>query len=346
MEYKKERNFIVANDFGTIVGKWDILTGEFYGKKGTVVKSVPSCFTYNNLCGSSLMAEVIYNYRHWISDGYDYTKTMAQRLEEIISLGLTLTSFHSLTGEENNIKLTKDIVDYLKAHYNGRYYPEEISKYLKQKKYKDFLTDKPEYIVSIFTNLIDNYPYDYLKAILTRIMNEHCTALWHTREGYSINSISTIIQHYYDYCRAMYGEVKVTPNILSNYAQICYLYDEWKNAHYNEALTANNNKPFLYFQHGNYFARPLLTKEDFHFEGESQHNCVERMYMERVRDNNTYIVVVRDINDPDHSLITCEVDHQGIIRQYLAKCNSRNISVSLMDFKSKYQAHITETMGE
>lgn len=350
MEYKKERNFIVANELGQIIGKWDILTGEFYGKKGTVVKGVPSCFTYDNLNpyhnNRSLMAQAIYNYRHWVSDGNTYTRAMAQRLEEIISLGLTLTSFHSLCVEGSNIKLTKDIVDYLKENYNGQYYPEEISNYLKRKKYKDFLTDKPTYIINIFNSLINDYPYDYLKAILTRIMNEHCTALWNAREEYSINNIITIVRNYYNYCKAMYGEVKVTPNILSNYAQICHLYNEWQNAHYNEILAANNDKPILYFQHGNYFARPLKTKEDFHFEGESQHNCVERMYMERVCNNDTYIVVVRDINNPDHSLITCEVSHQGVIRQYLAKFNSRNISVPLMDFKSKYQAHLMETMGD
>ena len=137
----------------------------------------------------------------------------------------------------------------------------------------------------------------------------------------------------------MYGEVKISPNILSNYAQISFLHNEWKNAHYNEVLEKNNNKSFLNFRYGNYFARPLLTREDFHFEGESQHNCVERMYMERVYNNETYIVVVRDINNPNGSLITCEVNHNGKIIQYLATCNRHVYNDELIKFKNMYQAH-------
>ena len=350
MYYKKERNFIVADDFGTIVGKWDILTGEFYGKSGKVVKTVPSCFTYekldNHYYGNSpdvIFAKAIRMYRNWVGDGHIYEKKKAQRLEELISVGLLVDSFYSLEG---NIKLTKDLVNYFKEHYNGHYANERAEAYVVHKKYKDFLEDKPQYIVNIFTRLVSKYPVDYLKSIITRIVNEHVSYIWSDTPEYSHGNLTTLISNYYDKCMDMYGEVKISPNILSNYAQINFLYNEWRNAHYNEVLAKNNNKPFLNFRYDNYFARPLLTREDFHFEGESQHNCVERMYMERVYNNETYIVVVRDVNDPNHSLITCEVSHNGNIRQYLAKCNSRVTNKAMLDFKQLYQAHLNESVGE
>ena len=351
MEYKKERNFIVANEHGTIVGKWDILTGEFYGKSGKVVKNTPSCFTYDNirLCRYSdtrtdkIFGDMLYLFRSWISENHRYTRTMGKRLEEIISVGLTVDSFSNLTG---TIKLTKELVNYLKENCRGRYCEDWANKYILSRQYKDFLEGKPDYIVNLFYSFANEYPFDYLKSILTRIMNEHVSYLWNTNPSYSSPSLTNVVKNYYNYCMDLYGEVKVSPNILSNYAQINYLHDEWKNAHYNEGLMKNNNKPFLYFNHGQYFARPLLTREDFHFEGESQHNCVERMYMEKAYNNETYIVVVRDVDDPDHSLITCEVSHNGNIRQYLARCNSHLIGDSLLNFKHLYQEHIKETMGE
>ena len=80
----------------------------------------------------------------------------------------------------------------------------------------------------------------------------------------------------------MYGEVKVTPNLLSNYAHINALYKDYINAHYDEILKRNNDLPALYFQYGDYEARPLLSREAFHEEAENQHNCVERLYMEKL----------------------------------------------------------------
>lgn len=350
MYYKKERNFIVADDFGTIVGKWDILTGEFYGKSGKVVKSIPSCFTYEKLndhhynnSSDAIFADAIHMYRLWISNGHIYEQKKAQRLEELISVGLSVDSFYSL---ENNIKLTKDLVNYLKEHHNGRYTDSRAKEYTVNKKYKDFLEGKPPYIINIFTHLASKYPTDYLKSILTRIINEHVAYMWSGSPEYNGGHLMELISKYYNYCMDMYGEVKVSPNILSNYAQIIYLHNEWKNTHYNEVLKNNNNKSFLNFRYDNYFARPLLTREDFHFEGESQHNCVERMYMERVFDNETYIVVVRDINNPDTSLITCEVNHDGRIVQYLAKCNNHVYNEELIKFRNRYQAHLNESVGE
>ena len=49
MNFVKERNFIVAYYCGEKQGAWDIISGQFIGKSGKPVKSVPSCFTYNNL---------------------------------------------------------------------------------------------------------------------------------------------------------------------------------------------------------------------------------------------------------------------------------------------------------
>ena len=49
MELIKERNFVIASECGVVLGKWDILTGNFYGKSGATVRSKPRCFTFDNI---------------------------------------------------------------------------------------------------------------------------------------------------------------------------------------------------------------------------------------------------------------------------------------------------------
>ena len=75
MEFRKERNFIVAYDGVIKMGAWDISNGSFIGKSGKPVKNVPSCFTYRNLpswrgTGANDLAYAIYWYRTNLSDDY------------------------------------------------------------------------------------------------------------------------------------------------------------------------------------------------------------------------------------------------------------------------------------
>lgn len=343
MEFKKERNFIVGYEDGTMLGKWDILTGQFYGKTDKPIKSVPRCFHYDYIRGDFYgMAVYIFRYNFGNDSYLTYTSTVAKRLEILVSLGLYVDSVYEIT-EHAVPKMTKDVVDYLKENYNGRYHYEAVKKYKTEKEYN--ITDKPKWWKQVFTYLVDNYPIDYLSSILNRIDHEHAPYFWKNPE-YEIGTISDIVSHYYDYCMDLYGSVKVTPNVLSNFAQIAYLHKQWKDKHYEEVLKKNNDKPFLYFESDNYKAFPLLTREDFHKEAESQHNCVERYYLNEVFENKTYIVVIRNINNPNESCITCEVDHNGSIKQYLTFANNRVTDAEQIAFRCLYQKHIKENMGE
>ena len=145
---------------------------------------------------------------------------------------------------------------------------------------------------------------------------------------------------YYKKCMELYGAVQVKPNLLANYANICYLYEQYKDKTYNEQLVKNNDKPFLYFQFGDYEARPILSREGFHEEGENQSNCVERIYMRKVYEGETYIVTVRKISNPNKSLVTCEVNLNHNIIQYLGFANQRVYDLDLIAFKNAYAEHL------
>lgn len=84
------------------------------------------------------------------------------------------------------------------------------------------------------------------------------------------------------------------------------------------------------------------NKDDFIDESNQQHNCVFRTYYPKVRNNETYIVFVRKADSPTKSYITCEINKQGEIVQYLMKFNENIKSKEDIDFKNEYQKHLLE----
>lgn len=342
MEFRKERNLISAYDGVLKLGAWNITTGEFIGKSGKVVKTVPKCFTYDNLPSHYdrryndviLFGYIIRCYRSWANEwGFEYTEQRGNRLEQLLSLGLRPGDLRDL---DNDTALTKDLVTYVNEHGNGIFRRYVINEYLTTKKYKDFLNGKPDWIISIFKNVINDYPYDYVKSILNRVTNEHVNSFMDS------SSILGMVKKYYSICQDMYGKVEIHPNILSNYAQLIFLYEQYKQQHYNEEINKHNNKPWLYYQDDAFIVRPILSKEDFHNEGERQHNCVERWYMERVHNGDTHIVTVRRVENPDLNYITCEVSNNGKIVQYLAACNASPREQDAREFYHTYQEYLNE----
>lgn len=349
MEFRKERNFIVVYDGVIKMGAWNISDGSFIGKSGKPVKTVPSCFTYKNLTSyyndrnnsiSDLYSYVIRKFREW--QGWlphPYTAQNGQRMEQLISVGLYPSSFSDL---DNTDALTKEVVEYIKEKSGACFRSYLVADYLAEKQYIGYLKDKPDWVKTVFrASIAADIPYDYLKTFLNRMVNEH------VRNYIGGDSACvTFVRRYYQICMALYNKAEIRPNLLSNYAHLLYLEEEYKNQHYNEELNKNNNKPWLYYQNDNFIVRPLLTKDEFHAEATAQNNCVERMYMERVYNGSTHVVTVRRVDAPDKSYITCEVTNDGRIWQYLIKNNWSPREQDAIDFKRIYQDYLNEAIKE
>lgn len=101
----------------------------------------------------------------------------------------------------------------------------------------------------------------------------------------------------------------------------------------------------LSFEFGDYVAIIPETAEDFRREADAQQNCVFSMYLERVMDGRTYVVFVRRKDNPQHSLVTCEV-HDSRIWQFLGACNRPVFEDNLLAFKDAYQKHLNETWND
>jgi len=338
MNFVKERNFIVAYDCFVKVGAWDITTGQFIGKSGKPVKTVPSCFTYHNLPswrGENDLAYAIYWYRTQLYN--NYTNIMGAHFEQLLSLGLFPNSTYSLREKPN---LNKKIVEYLKEENQGYYDSVKVARYLAVIQYEQYMNTLPDWAKEVFTNLLsNNFPVDYIKTALNRVIHEHVD-MFYKDHYYISGKILEVLKDYYNLSMQMFNKVEVEKNFLTKYATLKYLAEEYKNKHYNEELVKNNDKPWLYYENETFIVKPILTKEDFHTEGEAQRNCVERMYMEKVYKGQTHVVTIRRKSDPNKSYITCEVSDDGRIWQYLARCNESPKEQDARDFKAEYSQHL------
>ena len=341
MEFKKERNFIVAYDGVIKLGAWDISNGSFIGKSGKPVKTVPSCFTYHNLPsfrrGTNDLAYAVYWYRANLSN--NYTNVMGAHFEQLLSLGLFPSGTNSLYEKPN---LNKKIVEYLKEKNHGYYDVNKVTCYLTLIQHEQYINALPDWAQEVFSNLLrNNFPIDYIKTALNRVINEHVDAF--IKDTFYVSGkIFDMLKDYYDISMKLFNKVEIEKNFLTKYAILKYLAEEYKNKHYNDELAKNNDKPWLYYENETFIVKPILTKEDFHIEGEAQRNCVERMYMEKVYKGQTHVVTVRRKSDPNMSYITCEVSEDGSIWQYLARCNETPKEQDARNFKTEYTQHLNK----
>lgn len=316
MDYRKEKNLLIAFDGTVIKAKYDWSTGICYGNKGTQLKGISPAFrgsVYNNMITS----------HKWISSHlYDDKLALAlDRWERLASVGL-YTSDHEILFDSSypfpNLK--KDFVEYLK---NQNYC--ELSRFAQQ---KFTYTQMPEYQMLNQTNqnfadrLIRtgeqalNFPIDWMIKAMLRLQLEDFEYAFSNDKTY-------MLEKYYTQCRTLGQETPaITKNFLITICKTAHMYQIWKNEHMNENLKKYNDLKELYYENDTYVMYPLLTTDQFHAEAEAQNNCVERLYMESVSRGETHVVVIRKKSDPTQSLITCEISNNWRMVQYLARWNS------------------------
>lgn len=108
----------------------------------------------------------------------------------------------------------------------------------------------------------------------------------------------------------------------------------------NKALAEWNDLSSLAFETDELCVVIPKTVEEFKQEGDSQSNCVYTMYLQKVIENKTRVVFIRQKSNPTESYITCEVDNNGNIRQYLTKYNYQPQDESAIQFKALYQDYL------
>lgn len=342
MEYRKEREFMVAYDEnGNLRGKWNIVENTYIGVRGTPIKSIPVAFK----TGHGEMPEylenallVIHNNNYY----YDsYNTVRGQRIEQLISLNLVISNDWSSWRFllEDKTSLTKELVNYLKLNHRGIYSEKNILEYKFWKKHNALMNKYPEHrewIANVMCVTEDekSIPASFTESMINRAIHEK---IFSDESG---SSFAHLIKEWVKMVTEMGDTLEVKPNILTNFTILKYLYKEWKVRHYDDNLKKYNDLKCLYYENDEYIVRPLITRTEFHEEAEAQHNCVEYMYMEQVANGYTHVVVVRKKNYPNQSYITCEVNNNGRIIQYLYACNQNVRNEKDRTFKKEYQDYL------
>lgn len=351
MEYRKERNFIVAYDNeGNMRGKWNILTNSYIGIKGNPIKSIPVAFNIRTAAMPEYLYCALKLIHDWFNDmslyRYTYDVLVGNRLEQLISLNLIVNSDYSTSRfiMHDKTPLTKDLVTYLNEVNHGIYNEQGIQRFNFFKEHQSFLNkcgDKKDWATDVLRNEYEaEIPLDFIHGMILRGIHEK---VFEEKSSYDFHRL---IKNWYHMSKYLNYDIEVKHNILTNYVILKYLYKEDKEKHYDEHLMKYNNQSWLYYENANYIVRPLLTKADFHFEAQVQHNCVERMYMDRVAEGTTHVVAVRRKSAPDMPYITCEVTKSHRIHQYLLRGNQHPSNEADSNFYNEYYDFLQSSLSK
>ena len=343
MDYRKEQNFMVAYDENeNMRGKWNILTNQYIGVRGAVIKSKPVAFRLDPIH----MPQYLYRALEAVAECNQYhpfTEAVGQRLEQIISLRLCVDYFYGMIEflATDKTPLTKDVVRFIEEEYNGRYSKESIQQYKNYKENKGFLDrcgDQKKWAIEVIDCLKKYHegeiPKEFVQGMIIRGIHEK---IYHE---YMSNAFATLLEKWITAIETLGDTLEVKHNILTNYVILRYLENQYRQEHYDDILKNFNDKEWLYYENDNYIVRPLISRADFHIEAEYQQNCVERMYMDRVYEGKTHVVAVRKKDKPDVPYITCEVRNGGDIWQYLYRFNNYVDKVEDRAFYDEYQNHL------
>ncbi len=323
----------------------DLNTGVFY-ENGTPVPYAPTPATFFNLeCRSpldhSIVEFAIHHHSFDLKDCPDYLRQVERyayagkwlRLNSVMNLPRyidLLASFHDLSILDR---------DYIEVDYLQYAYEEELAVELGAC-YKNITNPCYHYDV-IIRDLVAFGGRRFGKPVL------HSLLKFFVKQKLYLASPTFIdhnLRHWIEWKTKLNEPLTECPShgFLIELADMQRRINANDRAEFDKLLNENNNKNWLYFEDETFMCRPLLTCAQFHDEATQQNNCVERLYLKKVVKGHTHIVSVRRKSSPDISCITCEINNDYEIVQYLHANNSQELKKDEEVFYKKLKAHLQE----
>lgn len=323
----------------------DLNTGVFY-ENGTPVPYAPAPATFFNLeCRSpldhSIVEFAIHHCSFDLKDCPDYLRQVERyayagkwlRLNSVMNLPRyidLLASFHDLSILDR---------DYIEVDYLQYAYEEELAAELGAC-YKNITNPCYHYDV-IIRDLVAFGGKRFEKPVL------HSLLKFFVKQKLYLASPTFIdhnLLHWIEWKTKLNEPLTECPShgFLIELADMQRRINANDRAEFDKLLNENNNKNWLYFEDETFMCRPLLTCAQFHDEATQQNNCVERLYLKKVVKGHTHIVSVRRKSSPDTSCITCEINNDYEIVQYLHANNSQELKKDEEVFYKKLKAHLQE----
>lgn len=340
----------------------DINTGEFSSEEGEKIEYIPSFFLkslrYADLSSSNVLQFLFYQLLPYGFDNPNLTTKDTKKFTAYLKFYDKLDSLnYKCNRKDFDVGAA---IEFFSSHFNifikcyHEYGTEEINnlyiQYLKNiffKKY-NIIIDKHYFTQQMadifFTMFSTMYHYNPLNEKYVSITHYYFVkGLWdYEEENWNI---FYKLNQYFNFCEFLHLQPEKDV-FMRTYSKYKKLYDIYMKEQEENDFIKYQQKYYsvLSFSTDKYIVIVPMSTEEIKKEATAQSNCVEG-YIADVANGETNIVFVRNINDQDKSLITCEVSNGDII-QYLLKYNKEVEDKELLQFKELYQKHLKETWKE
>ena len=347
--YTKERNnitFIIDGTNGNY--KFDLSNGQFFGLKGTAIKTCQKKTEIrrllqrsNNYHGSwSNLERVLFNmFDSGYTSAYPRFLNMLKGAERLDAIDFTgdIWDIHDFEYINTNFAyLNKYIQDELNGE-QSQFRTDNFINYVEFNKARKELGGLAEQLTPEI--------YRKVKEYLPNITIEE----WSVVVYYLIRGKYWEYHHgdcrklteYINTCRAMEKEPLKVNNFMREYCETMKEY-ELRKVEFDNKKIRNNyelHKSAFEFAHGDFVVVLPQTAQDIIDEGRNMHHCVGS-YVDRVVDNGTYIVFIRHKDTPTECYLTCQVSTMGDIQQYYLAYDRTIRSAEDIEFKNAFQTHL------
>lgn len=332
MYFKKEKQFIYFGENNKKIYTFNCNDQTFLGLRGLVLKAPPICLKSNDFIDNPLM--------NTLQSFVDFTTTTKTKLnfnkvESIVEATNLHIYFDSWCVQDviNFFDLSiKDIIqciNILKETNNINYIPLNTNFV---QKIKTLLLAKKLNLPPTITNP------DIVEGIEK---NKDLTYYMYELQAMSDMGIylGDCIKYFLEKCKILNKPIKEKgKSFCEYYIQIKKEYEAKKDEILQNKLKKCNNK--LKFETNNYIIIIPTTIGEYKKEAVSQHNCVFNIYMEKVANKRTNVVFVRKKDNINQSYITCEVDNNYNIKQFLTKYNNICHNEEDLQFEKEYQNYL------
>ena len=189
-------------------------------------------------------------------------------------------------------------------------------------------------LIAVVPTTIQEIIFEDVKKIMFRFEHEN----WNYLDIGGHDSVARYLVKYIQLCELLHHE-RTYKNL---YLSVCMM--EKEKELMADTLCADYQKnASLFFEDENFTILIPTTAKEFKNEADYQRNCVFNLYYPKVRECKTHVVFVRKKSNIDTPFITCEVNNQGKIIQFLGRFNqSVADNEQAMFFRYNYEKHLSQ----
>lgn len=360
LEFRKEKNIIYLTDEEKNRHYYvDINDGLFYNEKThRSLKTLPfRQYEYTAVINNFNKTKDYYNayfaqlfYLNNIQDLQLTLKIADKYLSFLKTLNIKLENYDYMSDDtksmEKVLAQAKKAKEILINAPNLCYYPKRILQQIQKnenprwqelKNDNNFNRDEKDYLWSLISNCNPikqelYYYYGYKQKYIK------CVDDWEFRD---------IIDDYINNCNKLGKEPIKTPNGMREFAETALTVERTKAERDQKKWTEIYTRlaPKVSFEYGDYVVVLPEKPNDLIIEGELMRHCVGS-YVDKVVDEQTYIVFVRRKVDPKTPYITAQIKLNGKLGQYYLSGDRVIKSPADIEFKNAYQNHLNEVWDE